>query len=188
MIAKTPEDIAGLRAAGKALAETMRALEQMVAHGVSAAQLDIAAEKMIRALGAEPAFLGYKPAGEKYPYPATLCVSVNDEVVHGLPTEEKVFKQGDVVMLDLGLSLHGYFTDMATTVCVGVCDEQGERLKDAAREALTVGIAAAKVGARTGDIGAAIEAVAVKHRLGVVEELGGHSLGRVPHEKPFVPK
>lgn len=187
MIATTQEDISGLRAAGKLLAQALRHTTALVVPGVTTAELDLAAEKFIREHGAVPAFLDYKPEGASYAFPAALCVSINDEVVHGIPSEECVIEEGDLVMLDLGLSLNGYFADSARTVCVGECDEKGRALVAATEEAFKAALKVAKPGARMGDIGAAIEAVAKKHGFGVVEELGGHSLGLVPHEGPFVP-
>lgn len=187
MIAKTPEEIAGLRAAGKLLAQALRHTATLVKPGVNTAELDLAAEKFIRDAGATPAFLNYKPEGASYAFPAALCVSIGDEVVHGIPSEERIVEEGDLVMLDLGLSLGGYFADAAITVCAGECDEKGKVLIEATEEAFRAALKVAKPGARTGDIGAAIQAVARKYGLGVVEELGGHSLGRVAHEPPFVP-
>ena len=191
MIAKTPQDINGLRAAGKLLAEALRHTATFVKPGVNTAELDLEAEKFIRDHGAVPAFLNYKPEGASYPFPAALCVSINDEVVHGIPSEDYIVAEGDLVMLDLGLSLDGYFADAAITVIAGQGDEQsdekGRLLIEATEEAFKAAIKVAKPGARMGDIGAAIQAVAHKYGLGVVEDLGGHSLGKVPHEGPFVP-
>jgi methionyl aminopeptidase len=187
MIATTPQEIAGLRAAGKLLAEALRHTAAFVKPGVNTAELDLEAEKFIRDHGAEPAFLNYKPEGASYAFPAALCVSVNDEVVHGIPSEEYVIEEGDLVMLDLGLSLGGYFADAAITVGAGKIDEKGKALIEATEEAFRAALKTVKPGARMGDIGAAIEAVGKKHGLGVVDELGGHSLGLVPHESPFVP-
>lgn len=187
MIAKTQEEINGLRAAGKLLAQALRHTATFVRPGANTAELDLEAEKFIRDHGAVPAFLNYKPEGASYAFPAALCISINDEVVHGIPSEEYVVEEGDLVMLDLGLSLNGYFADAAITVCAGTLDEKGKMLIDATEEAFRAALKVAKPGARMGDIGAAIEATAKKYGLGVVEELGGHSLGRVPHEPPFVP-
>ncbi len=186
MIAKTSQEIAGLRAAGKALAHCLRETARLVKPGVTTAALDLAAEKLIRAAGAVPAFLNYKQEGSLYPFPAALCVSINEEVVHGIPSEERVVAEGDLVMLDLGLSLNGYFADMAVTVPAGDIDEKGKVLIQATDEALQAALKVARPGARMGDLSAAIEAVARKYGLGVVEDLGGHSLGRVAHEPPFV--
>lgn len=187
MIAKTQEDIAGLREAGKMLAEALRELAELAVPGTTTAALDLAAEEYITKAGATPAFLNYKPDGASYAFPAVLCVSINEEVVHGIPSEERIIKEGDLVMLDLGLSYNGYFADAAITVCAGACSDKDKTLIEATQEALRDAIAAAKPGARMGDISAAIGAVAKKYGLGVVEDLGGHSLGRVPHEGPFVP-
>lgn len=176
-----------MRAAGKLLAHALREVAALVKPGVTTAALDLAAEKFIREAGATPAFLNYKQEGSVYPFPAVLCVSIDDEVVHGIPSEERVVKDGELVMLDLGLSLNGYFADAAVTVVAGQGDEKGKKLIEATEEAFRAAIKVAKPGARMGDIGAAIGAVAHNYGLGVVEDLGGHSLGRVAHEPPFVP-
>ncbi len=176
-----------MRAAGKLLAEALRHTAMFVKPGVTTAALDLEAEKFIREHGAVPAFLNYKQEGSVYPFPAVLCVSIDDEVVHGIPSEERVIQEGELVMLDLGLSLRGYFADAAITVAAGEVDQKGAKLIAATEEAFKAAIKVAKPGARMGDIGAAIEAVAHKYGLGVVEDLGGHSLGLVAHEPPFVP-
>ncbi len=186
MIAKTQEEIDGLRAAGKLLAHALRETAKLVAPGVTTAALDLAAEKFIRDGGAEPAFLNYKQDGSVYPFPASLCVSINDEVVHGIPTDERVIQDGDLVMLDLGLKLNGYFSDMAVTVTAGEGSAKDKALIAATEEAFAKAVQAVKPGARMGDIGAAIESVAKRYGFGVVDDLGGHSLGRVAHEPPFV--
>jgi methionyl aminopeptidase len=185
MIAK-PKDYADLRIAGTMLAQVLDELGALVAPGVPTSELDLAAERAIRDRGGVPAFLGYKPDGAASPYPAVLCVSVNDEVVHGIPTEDKVLQNGDLVSLDLGLSYNGYFVDAARTVCVGTCDAETLKLIDATRQACAAAIAAAKVGNHIGDIGAAVVRVAQEHKLTIVEELGGHAVGRAVHEKPFI--
>lgn len=187
MIAKTTDEIAGMRAAGRLLAQALRHTATFVKPGVSTAALDLEAEKFIKQAGATPAFLNYKQEGSVYPFPAVLCVSIDDEVVHGIPSEERIIKEGELVMLDLGLSLDGYFADAAITVPAGEADEKSIKLVAATEEAFKAALKVAKPGARMGDIGAAIQAVAKKHGLGVVSDLGGHSLGRVAHEPPFVP-
>lgn len=186
MIATKPEEIQNLRTAGKILGAALRELEGMVVAGANAAALDMAAERHIRRAGATPSFLRYQPEGASSPYPAALCVSVNDEVVHGIPTEARVFEEGDVVTVDLGLSYNGYFVDAARTVVVGAGDPAAKKLVDATREALAEAIKAAKVGGRVGDIGAAVARVARKHDLGIVMDLGGHAVGKAVHEKPFI--
>ena len=187
MIAKTEDEIKNLRIAGKILAEVIASVAKLVKPGVSTAELDLAAEKMIRDKGAVPAFLGYKPEGASYPYPATLCVAINDEVVHGIPAEDRILKEGDIISLDEGLSYNGYFVDHAVTVCVGKGDEKAKKLLQANHEALEAAIDAAKVGGHIGDIGAAVERVAKKYNVAVVQDLGGHAVGKAVHEKPFVP-
>lgn len=187
MIAKTEEEIRNLRTAGKILAKILREFGVMAKPGISTATLDLAAEKMIRDAGAVPAFLGYKPDGSKHPYPAALCVSIDDEVVHGIPDGKRILKNGDLVMLDLGLSYNGYFSDAAITVCVGAADEKSKKIIDATKEALNTAIKTIKPGGRIGDISAAIEVVAKKYKFEIVKDLGGHALGKKPHEKPFIP-
>jgi len=186
MIAKTEEEIKNLRKAGNILADALRYVATKVKPGITTAALDLAAEEFIRKAGAEPAFLNYKQEGSVYPFPAVLCVSINDEVVHGIPSEQRILKEGDMVMLDLGVSYNSYFSDAAITVFAGTGDAKGQQLIAATEEALKAAIKIIKPGVRTGDIGAAIQAVAKKYNFAVVEDLGGHSLGKVPHEKPYI--
>jgi methionyl aminopeptidase len=187
MIAKTEDEIKNLWAAGKILAQVLTEVAALVKPGVSTAELDLAADAAIKTKGAVPAFLGYKPEGATYPYPATLCISINDEVVHGIPSAERILKEGDIISLDEGLSYNGFFVDSAITVGVGSVDAKAKKLLQANREALDAALAAAQVGAHIGDIGAAVERVAKKYNLGVVEDLGGHAVGKSVHEKPFIP-
>ncbi len=188
IIIKTDEEIAILREGGKRLARVLNAVKEKVAPGVSTKELDLYAEKLIRDLGDTPAFLNYRPAGVKKPYPASLCVSVNDEVVHGIPKKEKILEEGDIVSIDLGLNHKGLFTDMAMTVPVGKISASSEKLLKITEQALEVGINAVQVGGRVGDIGFAIESFAKsKGKYGIVEILAGHGVGRAIHEDPFVP-
>jgi len=185
---KTKEDIAILREGGRRHAEIMRKLVALVVPGVSARALDLEAARLIEDGGDKAAFLDYQPQGALRPYPASLCVSINDEVVHGIPNEaEKILKEGDVVSLDLGLVHKGLFTDMAVTVPVGKIDPKLELLLQVTRDGLMAGIKAAKGGKRVGDVGNAIERLAKAHGYGVVEELSGHGVGYHVHEDPFVP-
>ena len=186
MIAKNENEIENLRKAGMILSETLRDLVVMTHAGVTTAALDLKAEELIRAAGAVPAFLNYRPVGAKFPFPAALCISINDEVVHGIPKETVALKDGDIVSLDLGLSYNGYFVDSCRTVFVGDGDAEGQKLLDGTREALSAAIAAAKVGGHIGDIGAAVESVAKRNNLSVVEDLGGHAVGKSVHEQPFI--
>src|SRR3989338_7765748 len=157
VIIKTKEEIEILREGGKKLATVLHKVKEKVAPGVSTKDLDLYAEKLIREMGDEPAFLNYRPAGAKIPFPASLCVSVNDEVVHGIPNKEKILKEGDVVSLDLGLKHKNLFTDMAITVGVGKVSLANQKLMDITERALQIGIDVAQAGNTVGDIGYAVE-------------------------------
>jgi methionyl aminopeptidase len=185
---KTKEDIAILREGGTRHAVIVRELVSMVRPGMSAAELNERAAHLIAEGGDTAAFLNYHPYGAKRPYPASLCVSVNDEIVHGIPNEkEKILKVGDIVSIDLGLVHKGLFTDMAITVPVGEISPELTKLLAATKEALMAGIKAAKGGKRIGDISAAIERIGVAHGYGIVQELSGHGVGYDVHEDPYVP-
>ncbi|KKW39944.1 type I methionyl aminopeptidase [Candidatus Kaiserbacteria bacterium RIFCSPLOWO2_02_FULL_54_13] len=173
---------------GKRLARVLSALRTKVAPGVTAEELDDLAEQLIREGGDTPCFLGYTPEGARRPYPAALCVSINDEVVHGIPNEsEKVLKEGDIVGLDLGLSHNGVIVDAAITVPVGNVGDEDKKLLRATEAALAAGIAAAEVGKHIGDISHAIQKEIEGAGFRVVRELGGHSVGDLVHEDPFIP-
>lgn len=194
IIIKTKEEIEILREGGKRLATVLYKVKDMVAPGVSTKDLDTYAEKLIRNGGDEPAFLNYRPAGAKSPFPASLCVSVNDEVVHGIPNAKKILKEGDIVSIDLGLKHKGLFTDMALTVAVGVVNENSLKLLKVTEQALQVGISAAQAGNTVGDIGYAIEQFVHSRKdknnnqqYGIVEVLSGHGVGKYIHEDPYIP-
>ena len=188
MIAKTTEEIEILREGVKHLATELYKVKEKIAPGVSTKDLDIYAEKLIREMGDTPAFLNYRPEGAPTPFPATLCVSVNDEVVHGIPSKHRILKEGDIVSIDLGIKHRGLFTDMALTAPVGKISEKNLKLLQATEQSLQVGISAAQAGNTVGDIGAAIENfVHSKGRYGIVEVLSGHGVGRAIHEDPYIP-
>jgi methionyl aminopeptidase len=173
---------------GKRLAAVLEALRAKVAPGVTTEELDDLAEKLIRDGGDEPCFLGYTPEGADREYPATLCVSINDEIVHGIPNESlKTLKEGDIVGLDLGLSHNGIIVDAAITVPVGQIDAETKKLLVATEMALTAGIQAAAPGKHIGDIGSAIQKEIEGAGFKVIKELGGHGVGELVHEEPFVP-
>ncbi len=177
-------DIPYFREAGKRLAAVLDAVESRVKAGVTTLELDALAEKLIRDGGDAPAFKGYTPQGASYPYPAALCTSVNDEVVHGIPGE-RILKEGDLIGLDIGLVHNGYIVDMARTIPVGKIDDEKKHLLQTTKKALMAGIKAAKTGEKVGDISSAIEETAEDY--GIVRELGGHSVGKKVHEHPFIP-
>lgn len=188
MTIKSDTQKADLIEAGKRLAAVLQVLKSKVAPGVTSEELDDLAEQLIRDGGDEPCFLGYTPEGASRPYPASLCVSINDEIVHGIPNESPTtLKEGDIVGLDLGLVHNGMIVDSAITVPVGKVDAQTEKLLYATQNALVAGIAAAKPGNRIGDIGAAIQAEIENAGFKVVRELGGHGVGERVHEEPFIP-
>mgnify|MGYP001572949005 FL=1 len=179
---------ANLIEAGKRLAVVLEALRAKVAPGVAAQVLDDVAERLIRDGGDEPCFLGYTPEGARRPYPATLCVSINDEVVHGIPNESvKILQEGDIVGLDLGLAHKGVIVDAAITVPVGEVSEEVKKLLAATERALAAGIAQAIPGNHMGDISHAIQKEIEGAGFRVVKELGGHGVGDLVHEEPFIP-
>ncbi len=188
MIIKNETERENLIEGGKRLAAVLEALRAKVAPGVTTEELDDLAEAMIRDGGDEPCFLGYTPEGGNRPYPATLCVSINDEVVHGIPNESvKTLKEGDIVGLDLGLTHNGIIVDAAITVPVGNVTEETKKLLRATEEALAAGILAAVPGKHVGDISHAIQEMIEGAGFKVVKELGGHGVGDVVHEDPFIP-
>ncbi|MGB8815982.1 MAG: type I methionyl aminopeptidase [Minisyncoccia bacterium] len=184
---KTEEEIKILREGGIRLAYILKEVEKKVAVGVSTKELDDLAYKLATENGDKPAFLNYKGKGDRKSYPASLCVSINDEVVHGIPSVEKIIKNGDIISLDMGLIHKGLITDSAITVPVGNVDEAGLKLINVTREALRVAIDSAKKAKTIGDIGYAVERFAKPFRFGIVETLCGHGVGYAVHEDPFVP-
>lgn len=188
MTITTEAQKASLEEAGRRLAAVLEALRGKAAPGVSSEELDDLAERLIRDGGDTPAFLGYTPEGASRPYPATLCVSINDEIVHGIPNESpKILKEGDIVGLDLGLVHDGVIVDSAITVPVGAVSDKTKKLLYATENALAEGIAAAVPGNHVGDIGYAIQKTIEDAGFAVVKPLGGHGVGEHVHEEPFVP-
>ena len=178
---------ANLIEAGRRLAQVLAVLKARVAPGITSGELDELAERLIREKGDTPAFLGYTPDGAPRPYPATLCISINDEIVHGIPNEvSKTLREGDIVGLDLGLVHESIIVDSAITVPVGRVSDESHELMRTTESALTAGIEAAKLGNRVGDIGAAIQRVIEDAGFAVVKPLGGHGVGEHVHEEPFI--
>jgi methionyl aminopeptidase len=185
---KTSEQIEIMREGGKRNAAILKELAKAAKPGVSTKELDDLAARLIAEGGDASAVLGYKPYGAKRPYPASICVSINDAVVHGIPNEQPyTIQEGDVVTLDLTMTHGGMITDMATTFIVGKADKEAQGLIKATKKALELGIAQAKPGNTTGHIGAAIEAYIKPLGYGIVEELAGHGVGFAVHEDPYVP-
>ena len=189
MIATTAKQIEALREGGRRLARHLRVLSGLVVPGVTAAELEKKAHELVAAEADTLAFLGYKSGKERHGYPSGLCLSVNDVIVHSPASENKaVIEEGDVVCLDLGIKHDGLFTDHAVTVIAGEKHRpEDERLVRGTYEALAAGIAQAKVGNTTGDIGYAVERVAKKYGFGFPRNLSGHGVGLKVHEEPHVP-
>ncbi len=184
---KSKEEIKIMKEGGKRHAEILRLVAKKVAPGVSTKELDDYARKLIKEGGDKSAFLGYTPEGVSYPYPAALCVSVNDEIVHGIPNKKVILQEGDIVSLDLGL-IHGcLITDGAITVPVGKISKEAKQLISVTKKALEVAIKAAKPGNTTGDIGHAVESFVKPFGYGIVKILSGHGVGYSVHEDPYVP-
>lgn len=179
---KTPKEIEAMRVSGKMLAQVLQLLKPQTVPGVSTKQLaDIAAEEL-KKLGGEPAFLGYQG------FTDVICISVNDEVVHGIPSTEKVIKDGDIVGLDFGVNYKGMITDAAISVIAGKpLKSTHKKLVEVTEQALQAGIMAVHDGVRTGDIGAAVEAVLKPLGYGIVRDLVGHGTGHHVHEDPNIP-
>ncbi|MEI6345733.1 MAG: type I methionyl aminopeptidase [bacterium] len=206
---KSPADILLLREAGKRHARILRVVSEMVKPGIETRAIDDRIYMLITkgdaklgiTGGDEPSLLNFQPDFADRPFPASSCISVNEEVVHGIPNENnRVLQVGDIVSIDFGLLHKGVYTDAAVTVSVvgegvgvdgavvaGGVSPEIQKLLSATKEALVAGIKAAKGGARIGDIGYAIEQVCKKHKLGLVEELCGHGVGNAAHEEPYVP-
>lgn len=185
---KTKDDIQTMHEGGKRHSEILRALAEMVEPGMSALVLEEEAMRLIKAHGDKPAHLNYTPAGAIRPFPAALCISVNDEIVHGIPNEkEKIFNQGDLVSIDLSLEHNGLITDSAITVPVGAIDDESRKLLEVTKKALEAGIKAARPGKNVGDIGEAISKVVNATNFSLAEDLAGHGVGYKIHEEPFVP-
>ncbi len=187
MIISTPDKRELLIEAGRRLGVILEKLGDAALPGTSVNKLDEMAEQLIREGGDEPSFLGYTPDGSGRAYPASLCLSVNEEVVHGIPTESpRILKEGDLVGLDLGLTHNGVIVDSALTVSVGRTDKKGYKLMEATAAALESAIAAAQPNAHVGDISHATEKAFVGTGFSVVKVLGGHGVGAQVHEEPFI--
>ena len=170
-----------MRAAGRLVGEVLSALTLRVAPGVTTAELDEIAEKLIADAGATPAFKGY------HGYPATICASINEEVIHGIPSGKRVLQEGDILSIDVGASLEGYYGDSAITLPVGQVSEEAATLLRVTEEALYKAIEVAKPGGRVSDIGHAVQRHVESYGFSVVREFVGHGIGQRMHEEPQVP-
>ncbi|MFH8616427.1 type I methionyl aminopeptidase [Streptomyces sp. NPDC017979] len=183
---KTDAAMDAMREAGRVVARALAAVREAADVGVSLKELDDAARAVLNEAGATSPFLGYQPSFAPTPFPAVICTSVNDAVSHGIPTGYRL-RDGDLVSVDCGALLDGWAGDAAVSFTVGTPRPEDLELIDATRRAVDAGIAAARVGARIGDISHAIDAVARKARCGMPADFGGHGIGRSMHEDPHVP-
>jgi methionyl aminopeptidase len=179
IVCKSPAELEKMRAANALVADVLAELARMVSAGVTTSELDAAAEKLVREGGAEPAFKGYRG------YPSTLCASVNDQVVHGIPSA-LALAEGDIISLDMGVKLNGYYGDSAVTVPVGRVSDEAATLLRVTQESLEKGIAQVRLGGRISDIGHAIQQHVEAHGFSVVREFVGHGIGAALHEEPQI--
>lgn len=181
IIRKSHDEIMIMVDANRIVAQVLQKIQAIVEPGVSTSSLDHAAEEYCRALGSEPAFKGYRR------YPGSLCVSINEEVVHGIPSNRRLLKEGDIVSLDFGVRYKGYYGDSAITLPVGEIGPTKRRLLEVTRQALQKGITSAVAGKRVGDISKAIQQHVEKGEHKVVRQFVGHGIGRSLHEEPQIP-
>lgn len=175
-----------MREAGRITALALQAMREAVQPGISTKELDAIAEDVIRRHNATPAFLGYPP-GSPFPFPASITASINDELVHGIPREDRVLQEGDIVSLDCGAVYKGYVGDSAFSMGVGAISDEAQRLLGVTEEALMLGIDAARAGNETRDISRTVQKFVEAHGYSVVREYTGHGVGRTMHEEPQVP-
>jgi len=175
------DEIQKIAEAGKRLALALAELEKEIHPGVSTLEIEEKAQLLIEKQGARPAFLGYQG------YPAAVCTSVNEEVVHGIPSKEKILKEGDLVGIDIGLEYEGFFADMAKTYAVGKVGEEAQKLIEVTEKALALGVSSAKSGSTLGDLGFAIQNYVESFGFSVIRDLVGHGVGKHIHEDPSVP-
>jgi len=183
---KTPAEIEGIRAAGRFVAGVLASVRERATVGTTLRELDAHAHAMIDAAGARSVYLGYHPSFGAMPYPGVLCTSVNDAALHGLPSDYAL-ADGDLLSIDFAAELGGWVADSAVSFQVGTPDPESARLIEVTEQALRAGIAAARPGARMGDISAAIGEVGRRAGVGINADFGGHGVGRTMHEDPHVP-
>ncbi len=184
IVLKRPDELALMREAGRIVAEVLALMGELIRPGVMTKELDQAAEALIRRRGATPSFLGYPPNG-RYPFPASICASINEELVHGIPGP-RVLREGDIITVDVGTIYKGYQGDAARTYPVGRISEEAQQLLAVTQAALEAGIAQAVIGNRLGDISAAIQRTVESRGYYITRVYTGHGIGRAMHEEPTV--
>ncbi|HDD52830.1 MAG TPA: type I methionyl aminopeptidase [Thermosulfidibacter takaii] len=187
IVIKSRDEIEKIRESSRIVAEVLQTLREFIRPGITTWALNKKAEEVIKKRKARAAFKGYKPSFGSGAYPAALCVSINEEVIHGIPSTRRVIKEGDIVSMDVGVCYKGYYGDGATTVAVGKVEDRVKELLKVAEEALYRGIEAARVGNRVGDISFAVQSHVESHGFSVIREFVGHGVGKRIHEEPPVP-
>jgi methionyl aminopeptidase len=182
IVIKSEREIALMRRAGQIVAKVLEAIREQVRPGITTGELDELAERIIRAEGGIPSFKGYDGGSDRPPFPATICASVDNEVVHGIPSRQRVLEEGQILSVDVGAIYQGYHGDAAITVPVGKVSDLARRLMEVTEGALYAGIAAARAGNRLGDISHAIQSYVESRGFSVVREYTGHGIGREMHE------
>lgn len=187
ILIKTPEQIEGIRKSCRLLAQIMEEVKKTVRPGMTTAKINEVTEQLIATAGAKPAFKGYRAFPGGVAFPSSICTSVNDVVVHGIANSNEPLHEGDIIGLDLGVNLNGYFSDMAVTLPVGQVSKELYTLMDVTKESLHNGIANVKAGAKIKDISQAIEQTIRPHGFGIVRDFVGHGVGLRVHEPPTIP-
>lgn len=183
---KSKHDIKKMKKPNQIVADILKMSKDLIKPGISTYELDKKAYNYIIKQGGKPAFLGYRIAYDIIPFPGTLCISINEEVVHGIPSKDRIIREGDIVSIDVGVLKNGFYGDAAYTYMVGDVDEEKKRLCEATRSSLLAGIEAFKTGKTLGDIGSAVQNVAESAGFSVVKDFVGHGIGRDLHEAPQV--
>jgi len=187
IVRKNMAELERMRAAGMLVWQILDKLKGMVREGVTTYDLEVTAEKMMADAGARPAFKGYKTAAADTKFPFVLCTSVNDEIVHGMPSQKRVLKSGDIVSIDTGVQLNGFYGDSAVTVGIGEISEETRRLMEVTRESLELAIEKARAGNRLFDICGTVERHVTANGFSIVREFVGHGIGSQMHEEPQIP-
>lgn len=184
---KSPSELELMRVAGRVTAEVLDIMREVIRPGISTGELDQIAEEHIRKNDGKPAFKNYKPAYYMKPFPGTICASINEEVVHGIPSFDRVLNEGDIISIDVGACVNGYCGDAACTYPVGAISPERARLLEVTQESLNRAIAAAIAGNTLGDVGEAVESYVKPLGFGIVRDYTGHGIGKTMHEAPQIP-
>lgn len=184
---KSDEEIRKMRVAGRIVADLLKLMEEMIRPGIDTLSLDRAAEELLLKENAKPAFKGYRVPGAPIPFPGTICASINEEVVHGIPSEKRILREGDEISIDVGAAYEGYYGDAARTFAVGEIKGRRAELIEVTHASLYRAISAIHPGATLGDVGHAVESYVTSKGFGLVRDYAGHGVGRHLHEPPQIP-